>query len=356
MSALPSTYETTTLLDGVVSLGAHAFPQDALGDDTVVIKPDYIGICRADAKEILGSRDVMEDRGPLFGHELVGIVTFSGARTGFREGDLVTLNPNITPARTTGFAEYIFVHGTKEELDQAVVRVPEPDIRDDIWMPEPFACIVHALGKLLELADLPSLRGKRVGIIGAGCAGLMFAMYARHLGASVAVFNRGASRRAFAREQGILAEDEIFPLTAAGDHHDEFDIVIAAPTIATTEILEVAAGMANDGAVLFVYGGTRKGDTFPAGGADVDTIRRQERIESVEYAGKRLHVSGAYGCFKEDYEDGFRLHAEHPDEFPLERLTSGRIGLGDFPQLVMNVAAGKEDYPGKVLIKIAGHG
>ncbi|MGV9269573.1 alcohol dehydrogenase catalytic domain-containing protein [Kitasatospora sp. NPDC003701] len=354
MPNLPATYVTTTLKDGVVSLGAHAFPQDALGADTVVIRPDHLGICRADVKEILGSRDVMEDRGPLFGHELVGPVAFAGAGTGFEEGDLVTLNPNITSTRTTGFAEYVLVHGTKEQLDQAVVRVPEPRLRGGVWMPEPFACIVHALGKLLELTGLPSLRGRRVGIIGAGCAGLMFAMYARHLGASVAVFNRGEPRRAFAQQQGILAEGEIHPLTdaAAQAHRGGFDIVIVAPTVATAELLETAAGLATDGAVLFVYGGTRKGDTFPVGGADIDALRRQERIESVTYGGKRIDVSGAYGCLREDYEEGFRLHARHPRDFPLERLASRRITLDEFPRRVMELATGEADFPGKVLITL----
>ncbi|QMU71664.1 medium chain dehydrogenase/reductase family protein [Streptacidiphilus sp. P02-A3a] len=355
MPNLPATYVTTALRGGVVSLGASPFPQDALGDDTVVIKTDHLGICRADTKEILGSRDVMEDRGPLFGHELVGAVAFAGTATGFQEGDLVTLNPNITPTRTTGFAEYVFVHGTKEQLDQAVVRVPEPRLRDGVWMPEPFACIVHALGKLLELTRLPSLRGKRVGIIGAGCAGLMFAMYARHLGAVVAVFNRGEMRSAFARRQGILAEGESHSLADARTpaQQGRFDIVIVAPTIATTELLETAAGLAADGAVLFVYGGTRNGDSFPVGQVNIDALRRQERIESVRYRGKRIRVSGAYGCLRQDYEEGFRLHAEHPHAFPLEKLTSRRISLDEFPGRVMEIAAGAADFPGKVLITIS---
>ncbi|MFJ9845338.1 alcohol dehydrogenase catalytic domain-containing protein [Kitasatospora sp. NPDC101155] len=353
MSGLPTTYATTTLRDGVVSLGTRRFPHGELGPDTVVIKPDHLGICRADAKEIHGSRDVMADRGPLFGHELVGTIAFAGDRTGFRPGELVTLNPNITPTRTTGFAEYVLVHGTGKQLDQAVVRVPEPHIRDTPWMPEPFACIVHALDKLLDLTGLPAL-GKRVGIIGAGCAGLMFAMYARHLGAPVAVFNRGEPRRAFARQQGILADHEIHPLTdaEAAAHRGGYDIVIVAPTIATTELLETAAGLAADGAVLFVYGGTRAGDTFPTGAADLDTIRRRERIESVTHQGKRLELSGAYGCFREDYEKGFRLHAEHPQDFPLEKLTSRRITLEEFPHRVMDIAAGRADFPGKVLIDV----
>lgn len=351
MPEFPSTYEATTLVGGTVRLGAHPFPADALGEDTVVIKPDYMGICRADIKEIAGSRDIMEDRGPLFGHEFIGSVVFSGARTGFRTGETVTLNPNITPTRTTGFADYVFVHGAREQLDQAIVGVPEPEIRQNIWMPEPFACIVHALRKLIALANLPSLRGKRVGIIGAGCSGLLFAMYARHLKASVSVFNRGAMRRDFARERQILAAEEIFPLAGAESRRNGFDIVIVASTIVTPDLLRTAATMAADGAVLFVYGGTRKGDRFPGGDVDVDALRRNEQIAPAEYLGKRLAVSGAYGCLKEDYEEAFRLHAEHPLGFPLEKLTSTQISLAEFPELAMSIAAGAADFPGKVLIR-----
>ncbi|MFF6775877.1 alcohol dehydrogenase catalytic domain-containing protein [Streptomyces sp. NPDC012637] len=356
MSSVPSTYRTTRLREGVVSFGAHPFPHEALADDAVVIRPHHMGICRADVKEILGSRDVPEDRGPLFGHELVGSVFFAGSASGFTEGETVTLNPNITPARTTGFAEYVFVRGTKEQLEQAVVRVPGPDPRQDVWMPEPFACIVHAVRKLLEPARLDSLAGKRVGIVGAGCAGLMFAMYARHLGASVTVFNRGEARRAFAREQGILTADEIRPLAEAGAHPDAFDVVVVAPTVATAELLETAAGMAADGAVVLVYGGTRKGDRFPGTSVDVDAVRRGELVEWVERAGKRLGVSGAYGCFKEDYEEGFRLRAEHPADFPLDRMASRRITLDELPEFVMDIAAGRTDHPGKVLIEAAPQG
>ncbi|MFD9685930.1 alcohol dehydrogenase catalytic domain-containing protein [Kitasatospora sp. NPDC059088] len=352
---LPAEYATTTLRDGVVSLGTRPFPHDALRADTVLIKPHHLGICRADAKEVVGSRDVPEDRGPLFGHELVGTVAFAGARTGFREGELVTLNPNITPTRTTGFAEYVFVHGTEAQLDQAVVRVPETGIRDAVWMPEPFACIVHALRRLLELTALTDLRGRRVAVLGAGCAGLTFALYARHLGASPTVFNRGEARRAFARQQGLLAAEEIHPLTdaKAPQHQDRYHVVIVATTVSTTELLDTASDLAADGAVLFVYGGTRRGDTYPPGRADVDTIRRAELIEPVEHHGKRLHLAGAYGCHREDYEEGFRLRAEHPLAFPLEKLTSLRIGLDDFPRRVTDIAAEREDHPGKVIIDLA---
>ncbi len=347
---LPATYATTELVNGTVSVRSAPFPHDTLGADTVVIKPSYLGICRADTKEVVGSRDIPTDRGPLFGHELVGFVAFAGADTGFAEGERVTFNPNVTPNRTTGFAEYLFVRGTAQTLDQTVVR--SPDILDDIWMPEPFACIVHAVRKLLELVEWRSFDGKRVGIIGAGCSGLMFAMYAKHLGASVVVFNRGEMRRTFAVEQKLLAADEVQPLDQAAGFAGEFDVVIVVPTIATPALLEVAGDLAAEGGVLQVYGGTRKGDRFPGTDADVDTIRRRELLEPLAHRGKLLHVSGAYGCGKEDYEEGFRLHAEHPDDFPLARLVSERIGLAEFPEVVTGIAAETVDYAGKVVIDL----
>ncbi|WP_320198582.1 medium chain dehydrogenase/reductase family protein [Agrobacterium sp. rho-13.3] len=353
MPKFPSTYKTVALKRGIVSIVTRTFPQDVLGENTVVLKPDYIGICRADIKEIVGSRDIPTDRGPLFGHEFVGSVAFAGTRTGFQDGELVTFNPNIVPTRTTGFAEYVFVHGSEEQLAQAIVRVPEPAILDNIWMPEPFACVVHAVQKLFEIANLTSLEGKKVGIIGAGCSGVMFAMYAKHLGASVIVLNRGEMRRNFARARGLLAKSEVFALTEFEAHRNSCDVVIVVPTIITPTLLENAADMGVNGAIVHIYGGTRQGDLFPSTQLDIDTVRRNEHIQSVDYQGKKLRVSGAYGCFKEDYEESFRLHKQYPDRFPLEKIVSKHITFDEISALMMGVAAKTEDYPGKVILKVA---
>lgn len=351
MSYLPSSYKKAELVNGTVSIVKQCFPRQILSAGTVVIRPHYVGLCRADTKEIIGSRDIPTDRGPLFGHELVGSVVFAGVNSGFREGDLVTFNPNVTPNRTTGFAEYVFVNGSVDELDQAIVRVPEVDIVENIWMPEPFACIVHATKKLLELAKLPRLDGKRVGIISAGCSGIMFSMCVKYLGASVIVFNRGEMRRNYVLEQELLTDKEIYPLSEVGNFRDSFDVVMVVPTIITPSILEKAADIARKGGVLHIYGGTREGDRFLTTEVDIDTIRRCEQIKPVEYQGKRLRVSGAYGCFKEDYEEGFKLHAEHPEHFPLEKIVSKEISFDEFSALMMSIATGASDYPGKVVIK-----
>ncbi len=351
MLHLPSTYKMAVLINGVVNIITQRFPQQALGEDTVVIRPDYMGVCRADIKEIAGSRDIPTDRGPLFGHEFVGAVVFAGTGSGFHQGELVTFNPNITPNRTTGFADYVFVHGSAEQLDQAIVRVPEPDILGNIWMPEPFACIVHAIRKLLELARWPHLDGKRVGIIGAGCSGIMFSWYTKHLGATVVAFNRSEMRRNFVLERGLMTEKEVCSFSAQEHHRDAFDVVIVVPTRVTSSMLEMAADIAVEGGILHLYGGTREGDRFLSTPVDIDAVRRSEHIEPVEYQGKTLMISGAYGCFKEDYEESFRLHAEHPDDFPLEKIVSQEIDFDEFPALMMSVAAGTIDLPGKVVVR-----
>ena len=351
MSYLPVTYKTAELASGHVRTFTKKFPRHDLSENSVVIRPDYMGICRADIKEIIGSRDIPSDRGPLFGHELVGTVVFGGTSSGFQEGELVTFNPNITPDRTTGFAEYIFVNGAAEQLEQAIIRVPQHDIIHNIWMPEPMACIVHATQKLLALTEIADLQGKKVGIIGAGCSGTMFAMYAKHLGASVAIFNRGKMRRDFTREKELLRADEVFSLDDVTDYANEFDIVMVVSTIVSPDILAIAAHLTASNGTVLIYGGTREGDKFPGTEVDIDIIRRKERIQETEYQGKFLRVCGAYGCYKEDYEESFRLHANHPQQFPLEHLISTVIEFDDFAEFVMGVATGEQDYPGKVVVR-----
>lgn len=352
MSHLPCTYKTAELSNGEVKCVTKSFPRHIIREDTVVIRPNYIGICRADIKEIISSRDIPADRGPLFGHEFVGSVVIAGTSTGYQEGELVTFNPNITPNRTTGFAEYVFVHGSTEQLQQSIIRVPEHSIIDSIWMPEPMACIIHAIQKLLALAELPSLEGKKVGIIGAGCSGIMFSMYAKHLQADVHMFNRGEIRRNFVMERKLLEASEVSALTEIESHQNSFDIVIAVSTIITPEILEYAANLAVDGGILHIYGGTRKGDAFLKTQVDIDNIRRCEQIEKTEYQGKALRISGAYGCYKDDYEESFRLHAKYPDAFALEKIVSEEVCFDDFSELIMGMASGKKDYPGKVVLRI----
>lgn len=114
---IPASYKKAVVKDGAVSLISTNTQGEFSGNDALIIKPSVMGICRADVKEVTNFRDIPGDRGPLFRHELVGEIINTGSGTQFKKGDKVTFNPNITPQRTTGFAELFFIKGTREELD-----------------------------------------------------------------------------------------------------------------------------------------------------------------------------------------------------------------------------------------------
>ncbi|WP_338884392.1 hypothetical protein [Xenorhabdus sp. TH1] len=68
--------------------------------------------------------------------------------------------------------------------------------------------------------------GKKVGIIGAVCSGIMFSMYAKHLLAEVHIFNRGEMRRNFVLDRKLLEEYEVSALTEVENYRNIFEIVM----------------------------------------------------------------------------------------------------------------------------------
>jgi threonine dehydrogenase-like Zn-dependent dehydrogenase len=76
----PHVYKSAKVANGTVTIENLEFPKD-LHNNTLVIKPYFMGICRSDIKEVIGSRDIPEDRGPLFGHEFIGEIVYSGNDT-----------------------------------------------------------------------------------------------------------------------------------------------------------------------------------------------------------------------------------------------------------------------------------
>lgn len=116
------TFKSAKLNNGKVEIVHNAF--ETGNQNEVIVKLHYMGICRADVKELTGSRDIPEDRGPLFGHEIIGEIEFAGSKTGFTRGAMVTFNPNITPNRTTGYAQYFKVTGDIKTLHKALIEIP----------------------------------------------------------------------------------------------------------------------------------------------------------------------------------------------------------------------------------------
>lgn len=347
----PDKYRTVKLTNGKVDISTESFPIDKLSENSVVIKPFYMGICRADVKEVTNSRDVMKDRGPLFGHEIVGKVVFAGEKTGLMENQIVTFNPNVTPHRTTGFAEYFFIHGDNITLKSAIIPFPDNLKTDPPFAPEPFACIVHSLKVLMKKSNNADLSGKNVCIIGTGNSGLMFGFLARFFNAQVKLLNRGQMRINFAKEANLFSVGELDILANSEKYTNLFDIVIVVPTKIDQNILKIAYESVKPNGFIHLYGGTRKGDLFLESSVDIDDIRRKELLASVKYQGKKLNISGAYGCLKEDFEEGFMHYQKNPELFPLSRLISKIISLDELPDTMLSIASGKKDFPGKVIVK-----
>lgn len=346
----PDKYKTASLTNGRINILEKQFPKENLSESFIVIKPFYMGICRADVKEVTNSRDIPEDRGPLFGHEIVGKIEYAGKETGFIENQTVTFNPNITPNRTTGFAEYFFINGKSTTLRSAIIPLPDSLKTDPPFTPEPFACIVHSLKIFMQKSGNTNFSGKNVCIIGAGNSGLMFGFLARFFGAKVTILNRGQMRIKFAKDNDLFSTGELDFLANLPKYNNFFDLVIVVPTKIDQDTLKIAYKIVRSDGFIHLYGGTRKGDLFLDTSTNIDDIRRNELFTSVNYQTKKLHISGAYGCLVEDFNEGFAFYQKNPQAFPLQRLISKTIPLSEFPETMLSIASGENDFPGKVLV------
>jgi threonine dehydrogenase-like Zn-dependent dehydrogenase len=333
--------------NGAVQFHRQRFPMHRLTRDAVVVRPLYAGICRADIKEVSGLREPVPGARHLFGHEVIGKVLFAGDATGFGEEQTVTLNPNADCERTTAFGDYLVAHGPPEVLHQALVCIPEHVSLEPPWLPEPFACVIHSLDGLLRALGANSLAGAEVAIIGAGNAGILFGLYARHLGGRVTLFNRSLPRREFARKLGSFADQRICPLDSVGD--GVFDIAILATTLIDEEVLGIGERTVAPGGALLLYGGTWS--NLIRDGHDLNRVRRTGSAVSMVSNGKAIRVVGGYGCNERDFEKALGLYAEQPRVFALSRLVSATIGLEDLPETIAAMASGEFDPPGKVLVR-----
>lgn len=341
-------FKSAKLNNGKVEIIGNSFETGS--ENEVIVKLHYMGICRADVKELTGSRDIPEDRGPLFGHEIIGEIEFAGSQTDFTPGKMVTFNPNITPNRTTGYAQYFKVAGDRETLHKALIEIPAETTINPKWQPEPFACIVHSVIVLKNHMKVDDFKDKTVAVIGAGNSGVLFSMLFSHYGAQICVFNRGEERLNFLKERTLLPEAKLIRLEESESYKGAFDIVVVVPTIISDETLNVAHQMVKEEGAVFLYGGTKKADTYLNSEINIDLIRRNEGFQKIQYDNKNLYLVGAYGCGREDFLEAFKLKNDYPEKFPIEKMVALEVTLEEFPELIYKMSIGEVDYPGKVIV------
>jgi cyclitol reductase len=344
---LPLSFIRCSLVEGRVEAQRQDLSTFLHMESAVVIRVSKMGVCRADIKEVIGARDIPADRGPLFGHEIVGTIA-SNTVPGFNVpvGSAVTFNPNITPDRSAGFAEFMYVQGTADTLTECVIPLHDRSDVESSWIPEPFACIVHAV----DCSPLSAITsGDSVAVIGAGCSGALFSLYCEYLGADVQIFNRGRERLEYLRDKKLSNPSKLHALSDLYGFESRFDHVVVATTKIVRSVMDSAHLLCKENGAILLYGGTQNDDSWRDTGVDIDSIRRGESSRYVEVENKGYWLTGAYGCSNRDFIKAMRLVSENGKQFPISALTNREVKFSEFPDLINRMAAGA-DYPGKIIV------
>lgn len=258
-------------------------------DDThVVLKPQFVGVCRSDLKELQGTRHGRRD----FGHEIVAEVIHTPSRSALPNGSWVVLDPHVPITRDSGFSELVVMRGTARALERSVVPLAASPHRAGVFV-EPLACVEHALA---HMAVPPTARWL---ILGAGHAGFLMYAVLHSEQRPVQLANRSPQRltelaaAGLAREGDVLGWDEL--------ESASYDGVCVATAMASTDIVESAAKAVRRGGRLHVYGGTSP--DFPLWrGCNLDTLRRNCLEATVDGPNGELEVSGSHGASRQHFE------------------------------------------------------
>lgn len=228
------------VLDGRGATPVQELANPQPGELDIVIAPQAVGICGTDLHLVTG--DYPTGSFPVVpGHEFAGDVVAVGSEvTEFDPGDRVGIDPNVNCGRcemclagATNLCPELYPIGvTVDGACADLVKVPAkvafrlPDgLSYEVGaLVEPFACVLHAAGRIGPLQD------QRVLIYGAGSIGLFTVAYAKaHGAASVAVVEPSEVRRHAAWEFGADAADVPGASTAERD----VDLVVEASGHAT---------------------------------------------------------------------------------------------------------------------------
>jgi threonine dehydrogenase-like Zn-dependent dehydrogenase len=282
-------------------------PIPKTGDDEVLIKVKYTGVCGTDWSIFTGKYS--SDRLPLIpGHEFSGVIARVGKHArNLKEGDRVTADINMS----CGYCFYcrrgqklmcpeftqlgIHIDGTYAEYVKApwmqVHRLPDSiDFLKGAFI-EPVSCVIHS-AKAMQVET-----GSSVAILGSKL-GMLHAAVARHRGAApVILLGRNQKRLEMAKRMGA---DFTINVERVKDPVEEVknltegrgaDYVIEA--VGTAQTYELAFSMVRPGGTLAAFGIT-----------GVDDIMRLKPFDVV--VGERKIVGSCAG-FGNDWNDAIAL-------------------------------------------------
>lgn len=192
------------IYNGAGNIELKELPLDPCGDNDIIIKNLYSGICGSDVTAYRSSGDFMRlYPGSEFGHEMVGRVVEVGKNVeGLQVGDRVFPYPLYAKDDTKrsgsvgGFSEYVHIPNCK--LDHSVYKLDDAISSKVGAMLEPFS-----VGGQAAILSQPKA-GQNAIVYGAGVIGMAAAITLKYLGCDkVMLVNRSTYRLDIAAELGF---------------------------------------------------------------------------------------------------------------------------------------------------------
>lgn len=192
------------IYNGAGNITLQEIPLDACGDNDIIIRNLYSGICGSDVTAYRTGGDFMRlYPGSEFGHEMVGRVVEVGKNVeGLRVGDRVFPYPVWAKDDTTrsgsvgGFSEYVHIPNCR--LNHSVYKLDDSISSKVGSMLEPFS-----VGSQAAILSQPKA-GQNAIVFGAGVIGMAAAITLKYLGCDkVMLVNRSTYRLDIAGEMGF---------------------------------------------------------------------------------------------------------------------------------------------------------
>ncbi len=322
-------------------------PVPEIGDDQVLVKIMKIGVCGSDIHVYHGTHPFTSY--PVTqGHEVSAkVVRFGGNVSGLREGQKVTLEPQVYCGRcypcthgkynlceslkvmgfqTTGTAsEYFAVDASK------VTPLPEGMTYNEGAMIEPLAVTVHAAKRYPEMA------GARVAVLGAGPIGILLAQSCKAMGAEkVMITDVSDYRLELAKRVGVDAAFNTL-------HKDFGDAMVETFGPDKADVIYDCAG--NDITMGQAIKYARKGSTIIL----VAVFGKMATVDLAVLNDHELDLNTTMMYRHEDYVDAIRFVNE--GKIQLKPLMSKHFPFKDYLEAYRYIDANRETTM-KVLIDV----
>lgn len=314
-------------------------------EKNIIIKPIIVGICRSDIKEAQGIRTVRSD----FGHEIVGEVEWANSNIGLSKSDVVCFDPHIPLIRrSSGFSEYMIAYGEPSELMRAFVKVDSNISHEKLVFCEPTACAYNCVRNLMKYLNCDSLRGYRIGIIGAGTAGMLIGLLIKYFKGDIVLFNRGENKLNHLNDNKIFSMEELNKISK--NYKYKFDAVIPATSFLFNPVLNFSYRILKENGLLLLYGGTKEKDLLPGSNIFIDSIRRNEKIIEVMWLNKKVMIGGTYGASTDDFLNVIEIFSQSPEEFPIERSIVKKLSLDELVKEFNQLISSNYYYGKRIII------